>query len=127
MSRVTPLGRVLGLGSAKEGTDHFWVQRVTAVAVAVLGVWFALSLGGMIADGVLYRDVVAWIASPVRAAALIAFVVALAWHSMLGVQVVIEDYVHGGLKVAALILQKFVHIGAALAACVAILRVALVA
>lgn len=127
MSRETPLGRVLGLGSAKEGTDHFWVQRVTAVAVAVLGLWFALSLGGMIADGVLYRDVIAWIASPVRAAALIAFVVSLAWHSMLGVQVVIEDYVHGGLKVASLILQKFVHIGAALAACVAILRVALVA
>lgn len=127
MSRETPLGRVLGLGSAKEGTDHFWVQRVTAVAVAGLGLWFAFALGGMMADGALYRDVSAWIASPINAAALLAFVVALAWHSMLGVQVVIEDYVHGGLKVAALILQKFLHIGAALAACVAILRVALAA
>ncbi|MFK7887023.1 MAG: succinate dehydrogenase, hydrophobic membrane anchor protein [Gammaproteobacteria bacterium] len=127
MSRRTPLSRVLGLGSAKEGTDHFWVQRVTAVAVAILGTWFAFSLGGMMADGVLYRDVIAWMASPVRAAALLAFVVSLAWHSMLGVQTVIEDYLHGGTKVVLLILQKFVHIGAALAACVAILRVALAA
>ncbi|MEO1576605.1 MAG: succinate dehydrogenase, hydrophobic membrane anchor protein [Pseudomonadota bacterium] len=124
MSRETPLGRVLGLGSAKEGTDHFWAQRVSAVAVAGLGVWFALALGSLIADGALYRDVSAWLASPLRAAAALAFIVSLAYHSTLGVQVVIEDYVHGSAKVVALILQRFVHIGAALAACVAVLRIA---
>ena len=127
MSRETPLGRVLGLGSAKEGTDHFWAQRVSAVAVAGLGLWFVLALGHLIAGGALYRDVVAWLASPVRAAALLAFIVALAYHSMLGVQVVIEDYVHGPTKVVALVLQRFVHIGAALAASLAVLRITLAA
>lgn len=125
MSRETPLGRVLGLGSAKEGTDHFWAQRVSAVAVAGLGLWFVFALGGLIADGALYRDVSAWLASPLRAAAMLAFIVSLAYHSMLGIQVVIEDYVHGPAKVVALILQRFVHIGAALAACVAVLRITL--
>ena len=124
MSRRTPLGRVLGLGSAKEGTDHFWSQRVSALAVAGLGVWFALALGSLMADGMIYRDVLAWVGSPLRASALVAFVVALSYHSSLGVQVVIEDYVHGSIKVVALIAQRFLHIGAALAGSIAILRVA---
>lgn len=124
MSRRTPLGRVLGLGSAKEGTDHFWSQRISALAVAGLGVWFATALGSLMADGMVYRDVLAWIESPLRASALVAFVVALSYHSSLGVQVVIEDYVHGATKVVALIAQRFLHIGAALAGSIAILRVA---
>lgn len=123
--RGTPLGRVLGLGSAKDGTHHFWAQRVSAVAVAGLGVWFVFALGTLIADGALYRDVHAWLASPLRAAAAIGFLVALAYHSSLGVQVVIEDYVHGPTKVVALVLQRFVHIGAALAGSIAVLRVTL--
>jgi len=124
MSRRTPLGKVLGLGSAKEGTDHFWSQRISAVAVAGLGLWFSLALGSLMADGMVYRDVIAWMSSPLRASALVAFVVALSYHSTLGVQVVIEDYVHGATKVVALVAQRFLHIGAALAGSIAILRVA---
>lgn len=126
MSRKTPLGAVLGLGSAKEGTDHWWVQRVTAVAVAVLGVWFALALVQLVAAGLTYEAVRDWMASPWRAAALIALVVAVAWHSMLGIQVIIEDYVHNAwFKVIALVGQKFAHIVLALAGTLAVLRVAL--
>ncbi|MEM6640772.1 MAG: succinate dehydrogenase, hydrophobic membrane anchor protein [Pseudomonadota bacterium] len=125
MSRETPLGRVLGLGSAKDGTEHFWAQRVSSVAVAGLGLWFVIALGMLVAQGAAYTDVLEWLASPLRAAAMLAFIVTLAYHSTLGVQVVIEDYVHGAPKVVALILQRFVHIGAALAACVAVLRIML--
>ncbi len=124
MSRRTPLGRVLGLGSAKEGTDHFWSQRVSALAVAGLGIWFVIAMTGLMADGMLYRDVTAWLASPLRSAALVAFIAALAYHSSLGVQVVIEDYIHGPLKVVLHIGQRFLHFGAALAGCLAVLRVA---
>jgi succinate dehydrogenase / fumarate reductase membrane anchor subunit len=124
VSRQTALGRVLGLGSAKEGTDHFYSQRISALAVAGLGLWFVVALGGLIADGFVYRDVAAWLASPLRATALVALLVALSYHSSLGVQVVIEDYLHGAAKVVALIAQRFVHFGAALAGSIAVLRAA---
>ena len=125
MSRKTPLGEVLGLGSAKEGTDHFWSQRVSAVAVAVLGLWFVGALLGLIAGGMNYAHVVAWVTSPWRAAAMITLVIVVAYHSTLGIQVIIEDYVHTGwLKVTALVGQRFAHFVLALAGSLAVLRIA---
>jgi succinate dehydrogenase / fumarate reductase membrane anchor subunit len=124
MSLRSPLSRVLGYGSAKEGTDHWWMQRVTAIALVLLGGWFLVSFAGL--PGYSLEDVTAWVRYPMNAIVLLLGSVTLAYHSMLGVQVVIEDYVHGpGLKVFSLIVNKFVHIFLGLAAVLAVLNVAL--
>jgi len=122
MSLKSPLGRVLGLGSAKDGTAHWWSQRVSAVGLALLGLWFAAALIGL--DTFSYRDVTAFVSDPLNAVLLSLFVATALYHSLLGVQVVIEDYVHGGgLKVASLLLIKFVHVLAGALGVFAILRV----
>ncbi len=120
----TPLKRVRGLGSAKSGTHHFIVQRVTAVALIPLVlwlIWFALKL--MHAD---YAHARALVHEPLNAVLSIAFVVALFWHAQLGVQVVIEDYVHTRwLEVSSQILVKLLCVLGALASVLAIVRIAL--
>lgn len=124
MSLRSPLSRVLGSGSAKEGTEHWWQQRVTAAALFILGLWFVVSVAGL--EQFSEADLQAWVAEPFNAVMLLLLGVTLAWHSMLGVQVVIEDYVHGkGLKVVSLVLSKFVHVFLAIAAVLAVLSVAL--
>ena len=124
MSLKTPLNRVLGLGSAKDGTAHFWGQRVSGIALAVLGLWFAFALATM--PGFEYADALAFIGAPLNGVLLLLLSVTLAYHSYLGVQVVIEDYVHGhGLKLAALIVSRFVHSLLAVAAIYAILKIGL--
>ena len=123
MSLRSPLGRVLGTGSARAGTGHFWQQRLSAAALVVLGLWFALALPAVVAAG--QGALRAWLAAPVNSTLLILLVAALAWHSSLGVQVVIEDYVHGPLaKLVSLVANRFAHVGAAAAAAFAILRIA---
>ena len=120
MSLKTPLGRVLGLGSAKEGTDHWWGQRVSAVAMIILGSWFVYSLLRL--DSLTYLDVIRFIGVPLNAVLLSLLSLTLAYHSYLGVQVVIEDYVHApGTKVVSLLLSRFAHIFVAIAAVYAIL------
>ena len=121
MSLRSPLGRVLGLGTAKDGTGHWWGQRVSGIALAVLGLWFALSIATLPGFG--HADAVAFIGEPLHAVLLMLLTVTMAYHSWLGVQVVIEDYVHGhGLKVVALILSRFAHIFLAVVGLFAILR-----
>ena len=120
----TPLKRVRGLGSAKAGTHHFIVQRVTAVALIPLVlwiIWFALKL--MHLDYGHARELVH---DPLNAVLLVAFVIALFWHTQLGVQVVLEDYVHTRwLEVSAQILVKFLCVLGALASVLAIAKVSL--
>lgn len=89
----TPLKVARGLGSSKTGVRHWWVQRVTAIALVPLSIWFLFVLGGMLhaAD---YAAVMAMVAQPVHALCLIVFSVCLFWHGALGLQVIIEDYVH---------------------------------
>jgi len=124
MSLRSPLGRVLGLGTAKDGTEHWFGQRITAIALIILGLWFAFSLAT--ASGFGYAEVVAEIGRPINAILLLLLSVTMAYHSYLGVQVVIEDYVHGpGIKVLALILSRFAHILLAVAAVYAILKIGL--
>lgn len=107
MSLESPLGKFLGYGSAKEGTEHWWGQKLTAVALAPLTLWLAVALLGLdISD---FGAVRAWIGSPLNAILLILLLVAGLYHSMLGLQVIVEDYVHGGLKVITLIALKLVH------------------
>jgi succinate dehydrogenase / fumarate reductase membrane anchor subunit len=124
MSLRSPLGHVLGLGSAKDGTSHWWAQRVSAVGLVLLGLWFLLSLTNI--PGFAQSQVTHWIGNPWNSVMLLLLCGTLAWHSSLGVQVVIEDYVHGPLlKVVALLLNRFAHVFAAIAAAYAVLRISL--
>src|SRR5512142_197753 len=101
----TPLGRALGLGSAKEGVEHWWVQRITAVALVPLTLWFVASLVAHL--GVDHASAVVWLGSPLTAIAMILLVIATFVHTALGLQVVIEDYVHHeATKIASLVLVR---------------------
>jgi succinate dehydrogenase / fumarate reductase, membrane anchor subunit len=119
-----PLQRARGLGSAKSGVGHWWIQRVTAVALIVLVVWFvALVLSLLHADPVMAR---AALARPLNSVLMIAFVIAMFWHGQLGLQVVIEDYVHTRwLEIALLIAIKLLAVLGMLAGALAVLRIAL--
>lgn len=103
------LSRFLGKGSAHEGAHHWRVQRLTALALIPLTLWFVLGL--VCLPDYSFDAVHAWVAAPVSAVLLALLVVCLAWHSQLGVQVVIEDYVHGSFaKPLALVSSAFVHV-----------------
>lgn len=124
MSLRSPLGRVLGLGSAKDGTEHWWGQRVSAIALLILGLWFAFALATL--SGFSYEEAVAFIGRPVNSILLLLLTLTLAYHSYLGLQVVIEDYVHApGLKLASLLLSRYAHILLGVAAAFAVLKIGL--
>jgi succinate dehydrogenase / fumarate reductase membrane anchor subunit len=119
----TPLGRVRGLGSAKEGVQHWWLQRVTAVALVPLVVLFVAYLVTL--TGQDYGDVRAALGRPVPALIALLLVVALFWHLKLGLQVVIEDYVHAeGVKIVSLLAMNFACIVVGLACVLAVLSIA---
>lgn len=123
MSLRTPLGRVVGLGSAKDGVAHWWWQRLTSVALVPLVLWFVFSLVSL--TGADHATVVQWMESPVVAALLILLIGSVFYHTQLGLQVVIEDYVHAeALKIASLIIIKFLAIFLTVVAMVAVLKVA---
>jgi succinate dehydrogenase / fumarate reductase membrane anchor subunit len=118
----TPLSRARGLGSAKEGVHHWWAQRITAVALIPLVVWFAISL--IMMSGADYAVVRAWIGSPVVMVLLTLTIVIGLHHGQLGLQEVIEDYVHhDGWKLAWIMAIRFIAVLFGLAAIVAILRI----
>ena len=102
----SPLGRVLGLGSAKEGVEHWWMQRVTAIALVPLAIWFVIAALGTI--GADRAAIVAWMHGPMSAVFAILLIVAIVYHLALGLQVVIEDYVHSeAWKLASIIVMRF--------------------
>ena len=122
MDLRTPLNRARGLGSAKDGLHHWWAQRLTALALIPLVVWFAISL--VMLSGADYAIVRAWIGSPIVMVLLILTIGIGLHHGQLGMQVVIEDYVHSdGVKLALIIGIRFVAAFFGLAAAVAILRI----
>ena len=123
MSLRSPLSRVLGLGAAKEGVQHWWLQRLTSVALVPLTIWFVVSLLALPSLG--HATIVAWMSQSWTALLLIIFVLVAAWHSQLGVRVVVEDYVHGvGAKTLTLVLVSFAHVLIAVAGVFAVLKVA---
>lgn len=122
-SRRSMLARVRYLGSAKDGTGHWWAQRLTAVALVPLSIWFVASMVAL--TGAPQEDVVGWLGRPLPALFMILLIVAAFHHAQLGLQVVVEDYVHRpALRIALLMIVKFAAIGLGLAAVYAVLKIA---
>ena len=123
MSLQTDLGKVRGLGSAKEGVRHWWAQRLTALALVPLVLWFVAAIAGL--AGADIGPVRAWIAEPVTSVLLVVLIAVTFHHMQLGMQVVIEDYVHvEWLKITSIVLVKFASILLAVAAGFAVLKIA---
>ena len=123
MSLRSDLGKVRGLGSAKEGVGHWWAQRLTAIALIPLLIWFVASVVPLV--GAEVRIVREWISSPVNAVLLLSLIVAVFHHAQLGLQVVIEDYVHTRwLKVASVIAVKFAALLLSATSLFAVLKIA---
>jgi len=121
-SMRSPLARARGLGAAKDGTGHWWAQRLSALAMVPLVIWFAVSVVAM--AGADYVTVRAWVASPIVGGLLILLVIATFYHAHLGLQVVIEDYVHHeAAKLAALIAVKGLAVILALSGVLSVLTV----
>ena len=122
MSLRSPLGRVLGHGSARSGSEHWWAQRVSAVALVPLTLWFVVSL--FLKGAFDYGTMRQFIEQPFDGFLCVLLVLALAYHSFLGTSVVVEDYVHTpGVKIASLLALRFAHFLAGGAAEFAILRI----
>jgi succinate dehydrogenase / fumarate reductase, membrane anchor subunit len=120
----SPLGRAIGLGSAKEGVDHWWAQRVSALALVPLALWFVVSVIALAgADRSVFVD---WIRHPVPAVLLVLLLVTVFYHGALGLQVVIEDYVeHEGLRLGLLIIMRLLAIILATLGVFAVLKLSL--
>ena len=124
MSLRTPVARARGLGSAKEGLHHWWVQRVSAVGLIPLSIWFVASVVGL--AGADHAAVAAWLGNPVVAVLMVLLVAAALYHAQLGMQVVYEDYIHTHwLKIAADVGTKLLSLVLGAATIFAILKLAL--
>lgn len=119
----SPLGRVTGLGSAKEGVAHWWIQRVTAIALIPLMLWYVAALIAL--TGADHSQVVAWLHAPFPAVVTILMLIAMFYHMALGIQVVIEDYIHTEwVKMSAILLNNAVAIVLAVTGIFTVLRIA---
>ena len=118
------LGRVRGLGAAKSGTGHWWAERLTSVALVPLTIWFVIAVLGHLDAS--QAQMAAWLAQPVNTVLMLCLVVATFHHLQLGLQVVIEDYIHDEpVRVASLLAVKGVSVLLALACIVAVLKLAM--
>lgn len=123
MSLRTPLGRARGLGSAKEGAHHWWMQRVTAVALVPLTLWFVYSIVSI--AGADSATAHAWLARPLNAVLMLLLIAATFHHLHLGLQVVLEDYLHDeGVKIASVMAVKLLSVALAVASAFSVLKVA---
>ncbi|MCI0654051.1 MAG: succinate dehydrogenase, hydrophobic membrane anchor protein [Methylococcaceae bacterium] len=122
MNFRTPISKARGLGSAKAGFQHWWTQRITAVALIPLTLWFGIAI--ILVPGADHRTIVEWISSPWNTVLLIATIIAVFYHALLGIQVIIEDYIRTEwLKIAAILATKLILIFYALAALYATFRI----
>lgn len=121
-SSRTPLGRVKGMGSSHSGTGHFWRERITAAALAPLSLWFAYAAIGL--SGTTTAAPLQFFAQPVNAILMAAFVIISLYHAALGIQVVIDDYVHSpGTKIFLFLLVRLFVIATGSACIIALLRI----
>jgi succinate dehydrogenase / fumarate reductase membrane anchor subunit len=121
----TPLARAKGLGSAG-GVEHWWHQRVTAIALIPLSIWFVYSIVDL--AGANYMTFTLWLASPLNAVLMILFIIASFYHAWLGVQVIVEDYVHNEFyKLSQLLIFKLAFFGLAVASIFSVLKIAFTA
>ena len=119
----SPLGRAIGPGSAKEGVEHWWLQRITAVALVPLSLWFVIAIIRLVGADV--DRVRGWVGNPLPAILLVLLLIATFWHAALGLQVVIEDYIHAELtKLGLLIVLRLGCFALAVAGIFAVLAVA---
>ena len=125
MSRFrTPLKNVRGLGTAKTGTEHFVNQRLTATALVLLGIWFVVFVLSLL--GADYAAATVAVAKPWNAVLLVGFLIASFWHAQIGLQVILEDYVHNNLLAVALqVSVKFIAALGAIVSVIAVARIAL--
>jgi succinate dehydrogenase / fumarate reductase membrane anchor subunit len=123
MAYRTPIAKVRGLGAARSGLQHWKMQRLTAISNVLLVLWFVFS--AMALAGSDYGQVRAWLASPVTASLMVLLIISTFYHARLGLQVVVEDYVHHeGLRIAALVAIALIVFALGVACIVAVLRVA---
>lgn len=124
MGLRTPLGKARGLGSAKDGTHHFWVQRLTAIALIPLTIWFVAAFVSLAGAG--HGEVTEWLGKPVPAILMLLLIVSGMYHLKLGMQVIVEDYVHGeGLKLTSQIAITLGCAAVGFAAVFSILKISL--
>ena len=120
----SPLGRARGLGSARAGSHHWWAQRLTAIALVPLTLWFIYAALGMIGSS--RADVADWLSSPLTMTLMLALVIGTFHHLQLGLQIVIEDYVHKeATRLTAVLAMKAACILLALACIISVLRLGL--
>ena len=120
----TPLGRAIGLGSAKEGVEHWWRQRTTALLLVPLTLWFVIAVIGLI--GADRAALIAWMHNPISAMLMVLLLVATFYHAALGLQMVIEDYIHGEvMRIGALLVMRLLCIAFVLRGVFAVLKLAL--
>ena len=123
MRERSAIGRVRGLGSAQSGAHHWWVERLTSVSTLLLLVWLLVALLRL--PNLQYETVHDWLSSPIAAVPMLLLIVSTFWHAKLGMQVVIEDYVHEeGLKLFSITLLNFFAIGLGAMAVFAVLKIA---
>jgi len=125
MTTQTPIARVRGLGSARSGAHHWWLERLTSVSTLILFVWLIVSLLRLPSLG--HESVTLWLSSPLAAVPMLLLIVSTFWHLKLGLQVVVEDYVHEeGLRLFSIVLVNFFAIAGSALAIFAVLRIAFV-
>ncbi len=124
MSLRSPLSKAIGLGSAKHGFSHWWRQRVTAIALVPLVIWFIFSVLCLI--GSTHSEAVTWLSSPINATIMLLFVLTALYHGQTGLQVVIEDYIHAKwVNLTLLLAVKFISVILAVLAIISVLKVVL--
>lgn len=124
MNLRSPRSQAIGLGSAKHGFSHWWWQRVTAIALVPLCLWFIYSILCLAGGG--YDVATAWLSSPINATLMLVFVLAMLFHAQTGLQVVLEDYVHTKwMNLTLLLLVKFSAAVMAVLATISVLKIAL--
>ena len=124
MKYRSPLSKAIGSGSAKHGFSHWWLQRVSAIALIPLTLWFVYSMVYLSTVG--YSEAVAWLASPINATIMLLFTLTALFHAQTGLQTVIEDYIHvTWLNITLLLLVKFASVIMAVLAVISVLKVVL--